>query len=29
MPGAEPGSEDVGDGSGEEDDVVEGEFEDV
>ena len=29
MPGAEPGSEDKGDGSGEEGDVVEGEFEDV
>jgi len=29
MPGAEPGSEDAGDGSGEEGDVVEGEFEDV
>jgi molecular chaperone DnaK len=29
MPGAEPGSEDMGDGSGEEGDVVEGEFEDV
>ena len=29
MPGAEPGSEDTGDGSGEEGDVVEGEFEDV
>lgn len=29
MPGADPGSEEAGDGSGEEGDVVEGEFEDV